>query len=352
MGTSQPSLNDPAINDQFLLDFVETAGVGLHWVGADGTILWANVADYEPLGYTADEYVGHHIAEFHADADTIADILSRLTSGERLRDYEARLRCKDGSIRSVMINSSVLFDDQGRFVHTRCFTHDITESKQLDEAKEQFVSILGHDLRNPLSVISVAAHFMLASDDLTEPHVRAVTRIARASDRMSRMIADLLDFARGRLGGGIPIQRGPADLASITEHAIEELRGLNHERDVALDVVGDTHGHWDADRVAQVVSNLVGNGLEHGDGPVKVSIRGTDDVVVLEVSNGGTPIPPHALSMIFDPFSYRAAGSSARTGLGLGLFIAREIVRAHGGTIHASSTGDEGTTLTVRWPRQ
>lgn len=114
---------------QDLVDFVDTAGIGLHWVAADGTILWANPADYEPLGYSEAEYIGHSIAEFHADADTIADILRRLAAGERLQSYEARLRCKDGSTRKVLIASSVRHGDRGEFLHTRCFTVDVSNRR-------------------------------------------------------------------------------------------------------------------------------------------------------------------------------------------------------------------------------
>lgn len=112
-----------------LLDFVDTAAIGLHWVAADGTILWANRADYEPLGYAECEYIGHNITEFHADDVVINDILRRLSNGERLQDYDARLRCKNGSKRNVRITSSVKFDDEGRFVHTRCFTVDVTNRR-------------------------------------------------------------------------------------------------------------------------------------------------------------------------------------------------------------------------------
>ncbi|HUR36236.1 MAG TPA: PAS domain S-box protein [Terriglobales bacterium] len=114
-------------------DFVETSSVALHFVGPDGIIEWANQAELDLLGYTADEYLGHHIAEFHVDAPTIDDILTRLCRGQRLHDYEARLRAKDGSIRHVLIDSSVLFEDE-RFVHTRCFTRDITERKLAETA--------------------------------------------------------------------------------------------------------------------------------------------------------------------------------------------------------------------------
>lgn len=119
--------------EQELSDFFDNATMGLHWVGPDGIILRANKAELELLGYSADEYIGRHIAEFHADKDVIEDILQRLCAGETLRDYEARLRCKDGSIKHVLIDSSVLWED-GEFVHTRCFTRDITDRKRSDEA--------------------------------------------------------------------------------------------------------------------------------------------------------------------------------------------------------------------------
>ena len=344
------SSDDRSRQEQLLLDFVNTAGVGLHWVAADGTILWANPADYQPLGYAADEYVGRNIADFHADGDVIADILKRLTAGERLLDREARLRCKDGSIRSVLINSSVLFDDQGRFVHTRCFTLDITERKRIDEAKEQFVSILGHDLRNPLSAIVAAAQHLQVDGTLDEKQRRSVDRIARSAQRMSKMIADLLDFTRGRIGHGIPIRRAPADMAAICRHAIEEIRVTHPQRDISITVDGDTRGSWDADRVAQVISNLAGNAVEHGADPVRVAIEGTADAVLLRVSNAGPPIDPHRLMTIFQPFSRRDDGLSSR-GLGLGLFIASEIVAAHAGRIDAASDQTRGTTFTVWWPR-
>jgi len=116
-----------------LSDFIENASVGLHWVAADGTILWANQAELDLLGYSAEEYIGRKITEFHADQDVINDILRRLTNKDTLRDYEARLRCKDGSVRYVLINSNVMWDED-RFVHTRCFTRDITDRKLAEEA--------------------------------------------------------------------------------------------------------------------------------------------------------------------------------------------------------------------------
>jgi PAS domain S-box-containing protein len=114
-------------------DLAETASIALHWVGVDGTILWANQAELDLLGYTREEYLGHKITEFHVDGPVIDDILNRLCRGERLQEYEARLRAKDGSIRHVVINSSVLFEN-GKFVHTRCFTRDVSERKRAEQA--------------------------------------------------------------------------------------------------------------------------------------------------------------------------------------------------------------------------
>ncbi len=128
-------------SEQELSDFFENASVGLHWVGPDGMVLRVNRVELELLGYRREEYVGRHIAEFHVDRDVIDDILRRLAAGETIRDREARMRCKDGSIRHVLIDSSVMYED-GRFVHTRCFTRDITDRKRVEEAQARLAAIV------------------------------------------------------------------------------------------------------------------------------------------------------------------------------------------------------------------
>jgi PAS domain S-box-containing protein len=146
-----------------LSDFFENATTGLHWVGPDGTILRANRAELELLGYSANEYVGRHIADFHVDRDVIEDILRRLRTGEPVRDYEARMRCKDGSIRHVLIDSSVLWEDD-RFIHTRCFTRDITERKRAEEIRKQAQETLEHQTER-LALLWEAASVLLVADD-------------------------------------------------------------------------------------------------------------------------------------------------------------------------------------------
>jgi PAS domain S-box-containing protein len=150
-----------------LVDFVDTAGIGLHWVAADGTILWANPADYEPLGYSEAEYVGHSIVEFHADAATITDILRRLTAGERLQNYEARLRCKDGSTRNVLIASSVRYDAAGAFLHTRCFTVDV--SNRRPEGAQLQIEALSREVER-LSVLASRERGLVEAILTHSPH--------------------------------------------------------------------------------------------------------------------------------------------------------------------------------------
>jgi len=144
--------------EQELTDFVNNGAIGLHWVGADGYILWANPAELELLGYTQDEYIGHHISEFHADQEVIDDILKRLTANETLHNYEARLLCKDGSIKYVLIDSNVFWKDE-QFIHTRCFTRDITARKQAETAlrssQEQLQAILDN---SPAVIYVIDAH--------------------------------------------------------------------------------------------------------------------------------------------------------------------------------------------------
>lgn len=269
--------------DEDLRNFVDTAGVGLHCVGSDGTILWANTADYAPLGYCAQEYIGQPITKFHVDADVINDILVRLHRGERLSNYPARLRCKDGSLRCVEISSSVRFSDQGAFLHTRCFTVDITarletgrllqeqaeELKKIGEFRDRFLSIAAHDLRGPLAVIVTGSQFLLTDDELPPRLSKVVARVVRASERMGRMVTDLFDFTRGRLAGGLAIMPTALDMGELVSRIVEECRVTSGQRRIEFARHGDLQGSWDADRIAQVVTNLVGNALAHGQGVIK-----------------------------------------------------------------------------------
>jgi signal transduction histidine kinase len=210
-------------------------------------------------------------------------------------------------------------------------------------------------LRNPLSAISTAAQLLLRQN-LSDRQARTATRIATTAERMTRMIADLLDFTRSRLGGGFPIQTQRMNLRDLCETVIEELELAYPERTIEFDARGDAWGNWDPDRIAQVVSNLAGNALQHSpeSGTVRVELRDEGERVVLQTSNAGPPIPEQVLPHLFEPGRRGPPGRGHKesSGLGLGLYIVRQIVLAHGGELSVRSSAAEGTTFTVSLPRR
>jgi signal transduction histidine kinase/CheY-like chemotaxis protein len=218
---------------------------------------------------------------------------------------------------------------------------------------EMFVGILGHDLRNPLSAITTGASVVLhraESDRVTRP----ISRILSSADRMSRMIDQILDFTRIRLGRGIPLRCKPVDLAEVCRAVLDELKG-DVEDGAQLEVRGDPVGTWDEDRLSQLASNLAGNALQHRrrGTPIALTIDGTGaDRVTLAVQNQGA-VPPEILPVLFEPMrgseTWKREGSS---GLGLGLYISQQIAEAHGGSIRVASEPESGTRFTVDLPRE
>jgi len=224
---------------------------------------------------------------------------------------------------------------------------DRTERLRLNE---MFTAVLGHDLRNPLNAILTGARLLELQTADSAVRITSAKMVSSAK-RMGRMIDDILDLARARLAGGIPLKREKADLGSLIQRVVQEHRAIFPDRRVNVTIDGDVHGEWDADRLAQVASNLVGNALRHGDPdrPVEVILDGTPDSQVrLEVRNGGT-IAPELLPTIFDPF--RGGPSGARAdGLGLGLYIVQQIMLAHQGSIDVESRHGH-TSFRLRIPR-
>jgi PAS domain S-box-containing protein len=286
-----------------------------------------------------------------------------LVNGQRVHEAVRLRRRGEGEERDLLVSQEPLRDAAGAIVGLTGAATDITEQKRaqhdLAQAlsfRDQVIGILGHDLRNPLGAVRALAALLQRRGDLPDSARAAVAEIDRAGERMLEMIRTLLDFATSRFTGGLPIAPVAADLRAVCRIAVDELRAASPGRRIELDVRGDATGAWDPARVAQVVSNLVANALEHGarNTPVRVRVRGGPDTVVLEVRNDGPVIPGELRAVMFEPFcrgSSRRDASSAR-GLGLGLFIAREIVRAHGGTIEVESSPQRGTTFRVRLPRR
>jgi two-component system, sensor histidine kinase and response regulator len=219
---------------------------------------------------------------------------------------------------------------------------------------EMFVGILGHDLRNPLGTL-VTGSQILYSQGLDDGKMRVLRRMIGAGERMTNMIAQLLDLTRARLAGGVGFigTRQPIDVASLMQRAADELRGAYPNTTLTLEVKGDCTTTGDADRLLQVFSNLVSNALQHGTkgSAVVTTVQGDEREVVVSVRNRGV-IPRELLPTIFDPFRGRkGAGANAR-GLGLGLYISEQIAQAHGGAIEVVSSADaDETVFTVRIPR-
>ena len=220
--------------------------------------------------------------------------------------------------------------------------------RRLEETRDRFIGIVSHDLRNPISAISTGAAQMLRGQDLSDRQAQTTRRILGTATRMGRVVANVLDMARVRLGSGIALTLAPADLGRICREAIDEMLLGGTGKQIVLEADSDLRGEWEEDRIARVVHNLLSNALKYSRGIVRLRLGAEDGDVVLEVANDGPPIPESSLSAIFEPLWT----SDPKVGLGLGLFIVREIVSAHQGTVSVRSSESEGTTFTVRLPRR
>ena len=219
------------------------------------------------------------------------------------------------------------------------------------ELREQFIAVLGHDLRNPLSAISFGAE-ALRRMPIDATALSIVERMQRSCRRISRLVEDVLDFARGRLGGSIPLETRPVgDLERDLQHVVNELRATHPDRVLACEIAVGGKVVCDPYRVAQLFSNLLSNAFAHGaaDGPVHAAVRTSGGALVMSVTNQGPPIPAEKMGLLFEPYT-RLSASGARGGLGLGLYIAATIARSHGGTIDVTSSAAAGTTFTCTLP--
>jgi PAS domain S-box-containing protein len=283
------------------------------------------------LPFIPAEHVGEYslYPGFHKDGRPYSPeewpLARSLLKGEVVQGEEIEIQRTDGARTFVLASSSPIRDREGRIVAGVVTFVDVSELRRAEAAArraaefgERLIGIVSHDLRNPLNAIHLSVTQLLHSEGLPAREQRIAARISKASDRMKRMISELLDFTRGRLGGGIPIQRVPGDLRLVVRQGVEELEAAWPERSLRLSVEpGRYEGQWDADRLVQVVSNLGSNALQYSppDSVVSFSLRDGEQEVVLEVHNTGTPIPAEALSSLFDPFRRASSGGG---GLGLG----------------------------------
>ncbi|AXJ03015.1 two-component sensor histidine kinase [Pseudomonas fluorescens] len=229
-------------------------------------------------------------------------------------------------------------------------------AEQVNRSRDIFLAILGHDLRAPLQAVSMSTELLMRKTVLEGEALTCVLNIKQGARHMAAMVSDLLELVRSRLGRSLPIEPAPMDLADAARAAIAEACAGNPECDPTLKTEGDTRGVWDAGRIDQLLQNLIGNALQHGSNPreVLVTLRGDSGSVHLSVQNYGNPIPEEAIGTIFDPLVRSADEELGQpsTSLGLGLFIVKEVVTAHGGTIEVSSSETEGTLFSVTLPRK
>ena len=244
--------------------------------------------------------------------------------------------------------ANVFFELQRR---KQALAHELQERTAALRVNEMFMAVLSHDLRTPLMSITAAATVLKRQPDAEKVGAMA-ERMLSSSQRMGRMIEDLLDVTRIRHAGGLALQLAPADMQALVQRTLDEVQTSFPDRAIESSLQGNLAGVWDVERLCQVVANLVGNAVHHGnpDQPVRIDVDGTQvDKVTMAVSNGGT-IAPELIPHLFNPFHGREREPGRHQGLGLGLFIAHQIVRAHQGRIHVQS--QDGTTrFSVELPR-
>jgi PAS domain S-box-containing protein len=320
----------------------------------EGRLLSWNRAAERMFGYTAEEAIGRSVSMLLPPerAQEFNDYMEHIRRGEKVVHHETLRRRKDGTIIETALTISPVHDETGRIIGASKISRDISaakrEERERQRTSELFLGILGHDLRNPLNTI-VASLFVLERE-VPESASKVIPRIARSAQRMGRMIDQLLDFTRARLGQGIPVTKSPGDLRDICHAVIDDLEPAYAGR-LRFQAPQPVPGLWDADRLQQAVANLVVNGLKHGapGSPVEVGVTADAGRAVIEVVNSGKPIPEAERAHIFEPFRRSSQESRDSSGLGLGLYIVREIVTSHGGAVDVEST-PEHTTFRVSLP--
>ena len=311
------------------------------------------------------------IASDRLDTSSDQHALARVESGFDLMEVVSEYRALRASVIRLWQESTPGPDSRDLEDLTR-FNESIDQSlskavasytRRVTQSRDVFLAILSHDLRNPLSAVMLLAKALAGDPQLDAERAQMAASIAGSADVIARMVNDLLEFARTRLGSAMPTSPVRMDLSALCSDVLRELRDAHPARELRVRCDGsngEVTGVWDPQRLRQVIYNLVANALRHGstDGPVEVTVGLDDDdggEVVLTVHNKGEPIPPEELPTLFDPLlrAPRAAAHRPRPegSIGLGLYIVRQILLAHGGRIDVESTAEAGTTFTVRLPR-
>lgn len=367
---SEASREPHRIAQQQAIDFedlFEAAPCGYVLADRDGRITRANQTLADWIGRASDQLIGKRFSELLPVAGKIfyeTHFAPMLHMHGRFSEVALEIVRADGSRAPILVNAAAVRDgddlSEMRFTiflaaERRQYERGLLDARDKAEAtiaseradselREQFIAVLGHDLRNPLASIASGIQ-MLERDGLTERGKKVTGLMTGSIMRASALIDNVLDFARGRLGGGITLDRDAEPLEPVLRQVVSELRSIAPDRTVTAHYDLAETVHCDRMRIGQLLSNLLGNALTHGakDQPVRINASAANDELVIAVSNGGDPIPPDALERLFQPF-FRGQ-DRVKHGLGLGLHIASEIARAHGGNLVARSDATATTFI-------
>src|SRR5215217_1218100 len=338
-----------AVDRQRLAAIVESSGDVIIGKTLDGTVTSWNQAAERLYGYTAEEMIGQSIARIFPPEriDEFRDFMDRLRRGERISHHDAVRVAKDGRRIDISVSVSPVTDAAGRIVGAATIAQDISERKRIEAAQRDFLAMVSHDLRSPLAVIRASAQLLQRRGEYRETTIATILDYA---DRMARLIDDLADVVRLE-EGHLPLQREPLDLVDLARECAVAADDHSAHHAVRVEAPNASIcGEWDRVRLAQVLENLIGNALKHGAeaGEVKVRVEERADEALISVRDSGPGIDPKHLPHLFDRF-YRANTGAA--GLGLGLYISRILVEAHGGRIWVDSQPGQGSTFTMALPR-
>jgi PAS domain S-box-containing protein len=336
-----------AIDRQRLAAIVESSDDVIIGKTLDGIVTSWNQAAERLYGYAAEEMIGQSIARIFPPEriDELRDFMERLSRGERISHHDAVRIAKDGRQIDISVSVSPIADAAGRIVGAATIAQDISERKRMEAAQRDFLAMVSHDLRSPLTIIRASAQLLQRRGEYREATVETILAYA---DRMARLIDDLADVVRLE-EGHLPLQRERLDLVGLARDAAAATEQSAPQK-VRVDAADEpVYGAWDRVRIGQVVENLLGNALKHGgeEGEVVVRVDQRAGEALISVQDFGPGIDPVHMPRLFDRF-YRANTQSS--GLGLGLYISRILVEAHGGRIWAESQPGQGSTFTVALP--
>jgi signal transduction histidine kinase len=281
-------------------------------------------------------------------------------SGGRFERQHRIIGIADRQERWVRASGQVFFQE-GAAVRVVGALLDVTAQRREEqlarqrlEFEQQLIAIVSHDLRNPIATMVTGAAILRQRLPADSPLMKTASRIASSGERATRLIRDLLDFTQVRTGSGMPVARRESDIHLVCKQAVDEIAFANPERQIVHEAEGEGHGIWDGDRISQVVGNLTRNAVSYSPPGSVIMVRSKESGprVVVEVHNQGTPIPEEVLPTLFEPFKRGERKQDPDRSIGLGLFIVKEIVNAHRGTVTVRSTAAEGTTFLVDLPRQ